>query len=94
MRRKGLSLDLDWNRLPFDYRGQERSELPARPDYLDELLAAARALSHDMPLVRVDFSDNGGRLYFGELTVYPFAGLNPWDPPETDLMLGEMLDLP
>ena len=94
VRPKGLHLDLDWNPLPFHVRGRDISELPARPDFLDELLAAARALSHDMPLVRVDFPDSGGRLYFGELTLYPLAGLNPWDPPETDLILGDMVDLP
>lgn len=91
---KGLHLDLDWNPLPFHYKTRERTELPARPGYLDELLAAARALSRDMPCVRVDFSDSGGRLFFGELTIYPFAACNPWDPPETDLILGDMLDLP
>ena len=68
--------------------------MPDRPDYLEELLAAARALSHDMPFVRVDFIDSGGRLYFGELTLYPRAGLHRWDPPETDLILGDMVDLP
>ncbi len=94
VRPKGLHLDLDWNPLPFHYKTRESAELPARPGYLDELLAAARALSHDMPVVRVDFSDSGGRLYFGELTLYPFGGLNPWDPPETDLILGDMVDLP
>ena len=94
VRYKGIFLDLDWNPMPFDYRGRETAEPPARPSYLDELLAAARALSRDMPLVRIDFTDCGGRLYFGEFTIYPFAGLNPWDPPETDLILGDMVDLP
>jgi len=91
---RSLHLDLDWNRLPFRDPRRGRLEMPDRPGYLEELLAAARALSRDMPLVRVDFTDCGGRLFFGEFTLYPNAGLNRWDPPETDRILGDMVDLP
>ncbi len=80
--------------LPFQDPTRDRAEIPARPDFLDELLAAARALSRDMPCVRVDFTDSGGRLLFGEFTLYPNAGLNRWDPPEADLILGDLVDLP
>lgn len=91
---KSIHLDLDWNLLPFRDPRRARVDPPGRPDYLDELLAAARALSQDLPLVRMDFTDCGGRLYFGEFTLYPNAGRNLWDPPETDLTLGAMVDLP
>jgi hypothetical protein len=94
VRGKGLFIDLNWNRLPFSKPRSGQDELPDRPDYLDELLAAARALSRDMPLARIDFTDCDGRLFFGEITLYPNNGCNRWAPPETDLILGDMVDLP
>jgi TupA-like ATPgrasp len=87
-------LDTDWNSLPFRSAVCPEADMPERPDYLDEMLAAARALSRGMAFLRIDFTDCGGRLYFGELTVYPNAGGHRWDPPETDLLLGNMLTLP
>jgi len=89
-----LEMDTQWNRLPFRAITAMRADMPDRPDYLDEMLAAARALSRGMPLLRVDFTDCNGRLYFGELTIYPQAGGHHWDPPEADLTLGKMLNLP
>ena len=89
-----LDLDTDWNRLPFRSATALWADMPDRPDYLDEMLAAARALSRGMALLRVDFTDCRGRLYFGELTIYPNAGGHRWEPPETDLVLGKLLNLP
>lgn len=89
-----LDLDTGWNRLPYRSATSLKADMPDRPDYLDEMLAAARALSRGMALLRVDFTDCGGRLYFGEMTIYPNAGGHRWDPPETDLMLGAMVSLP
>jgi len=89
-----LDMDTDWNRLPYRSATSLWADMPDRPDYLDEMLAATRALSCDMAFLRIDFTDCGGRLYFGELTVYPNAGGHRWDPPETDLVLGNMLTLP
>jgi hypothetical protein len=89
-----LELDTKWNRLPFRQITSMRADMPDRPDYLEEMLEAARALSRGMALLRVDFTDCGGRLYFSELTIYPQAGGHHWDPPEADLMLGKMLTLP
>jgi hypothetical protein len=94
VRGKGLFIDLNWNRLPFSNPRSGQDELPDRPDYLDELLASARALSRDMPFARIDFTDCDGRLFFGEITLYPNNGCNRWAPPETDLILGDMVDLP
>jgi len=94
VRGKGLFIDLNWNRLPIDNPISGIDELPDRPDDLDELLAAARALSRDMPLARIDFTDSNGRLFFSEITLYPNNGCNRWSPPETDLILGNLVDLP
>jgi len=37
----------------------------------------------------VDFYEVDGRPLFGEMTFYPGSGLEPFDPPELDLAMGE-----
>jgi len=42
-----------------------------RPDILDELLAVARALSQEFPLVRIDQYTDNQRVLVGEITDCP-----------------------
>jgi hypothetical protein len=58
------------------------------------MLATAEALAADLPLVRVDFYEINGDLYFGEMTLYPASGLGPFIPREFDFRLGAELALP
>lgn len=39
-----------------------------KPENLDEMMRCAELLSKDFPLVRVDFYDVNGKIYFGEMT--------------------------
>jgi len=39
--------------------------------------------------VRVDFYEIDGHPRFGEMTFYPGSGLDPFDPPALDAMLGD-----
>ena len=43
--------------------------------------------------VRVDFYDVDDKLYFGEITFYPAAGLETFSPEEWDKKLGEWITL-
>ena len=54
----------------------------------------AEKLAEDIPFVRVDFYETGGRLYFGEMTLYPAGGLEEFVPAEWDRILGGWLRLP
>ena len=45
-------------------------------------------------MVRVDWREVGGKLYFGELTFTPAAGLVPFTPESWDEYLGSLWDLP
>ncbi len=53
----------------------------------------ARKLSKDIPFVRVDFYENNGKVYFGELTFYPASGFSKFEPDEWDYKLGSWLML-
>jgi hypothetical protein len=56
-------------------------------------LAAAAALAAGFDMLRVDFYEHDGELWFGELTPYPGAGLSPLEP-DLDAFLGAAWTLP
>lgn len=58
------------------------------------MLKIAKALSFQMPFVRVDLYDIGDQIYFGELTFFPASGTGPIAPLEWDYKIGDMLTLP
>ena len=88
--------DLEGRPLPFrrsDYRPFE-GELPL-PQNLPALVDAASRLAAAVPapFLRVDLYEIGGKPYFSEFTFYPNGGYLPFDPPEWDEKIGEMLNL-
>lgn len=60
-----------------------------RPVHLREMIAAAQKLGDGLDFIRADFYDTGERVYFGELTCYPAAGLERFRPKDFDRILGE-----
>jgi hypothetical protein len=91
-----ILFDCDWNRQTFIYSETGTSEGASfpRPEKLEVMLNLARDLAKDMPFVRVDLYYEGGRVYFGEMTMYPESGFD-WELlPETDRLWGDALLLP
>lgn len=68
-------------------------EIP-KPENLDEMLAVAKVLAEDFPAVRVDLYSIQGKIYFGELTFFPWSGYVRYDPDEFDFEMGERFVLP
>lgn len=64
-----------------------------KPACLAKLLDCARKLSKPFPFVRADFYIDGDKVYFGELTFTPAGGLDANRLPETDRLMGEMINL-
>ena len=88
-------LNTDWTKAEFgrsDY--VPLTDIPPKPDNLDEMLEVARKLSEGKAHVRVDLYNVDSHIYFGELTFYTGAGFIPFEPKEYDKVLGEMLILP
>ena len=85
--------DRDWNNLHVT------SDCPAcereieKPEHFERMLEIAEQLSRDFPFVRVDLYNIGGRIYFGELTFYPWSGYVQFQPDETDFLLGKDFEL-
>lgn len=63
------------------------------PKNLEEMLRVAKVLSEDFPFVRVDLYNVDGKIYFGELTFYPWTGYVKFTPESFDRELGDMFDI-
>ena len=83
-----LLYDRDWNRLSSPAPSHAAS--PGPPAGLARMIEGAEALARGFDFVRVDFYDTPACPRFGEMTFYPGSGLDPFDPPELDLMLGRL----
>jgi hypothetical protein len=62
----------------------------APPASLGAMINAAEKLASGMDFVRVDFYEIAGKPLFGEMTFYPGSGLDPFDPPVIDAIMGDM----
>lgn len=84
--------DTDWNRVNVT-TDHEQFETPyPKPKNFDEMLSIARILSEDFPFVRVDLYNIEGKIYFGELTFYPWTGYVQFTPDTFDFELGKLMD--
>ena len=85
--------DLDWNNLHVtsDCPACDR-EIP-RPPLLEQMLKVCRILSEGFPFVRVDLYAVDGRVFFGEMTFYPWSGYVRFNPKEMDRVFGEPFPL-
>lgn len=78
----------NWQRLPW--RGINppyEADLP-KPERLAEMISVAEQLAETDEHLRIDFYDNGTRLYVGEITVYTWSGLLKLSPQSADEAMG------
>lgn len=79
----------DWTRLDVSSDCPQADRDLPKPVNFDEMLKIASKLSEDFPFVRVDLYNVSGKIYFGELTFYPWSGYVQYTPDEIDFKLGE-----
>jgi hypothetical protein len=72
------------------YQAPPARERLAPPRHLEEMIAVAERLAADFNYARVDLYEHRDRVYFGEITHYPAAGIGVFDPPEFDRALGDL----
>lgn len=86
--------DMDYRHLPV-CSGHPNSQIPPeKPGQFSKMRHLAQQLSQDFPHLRVDFYEVGGKVYVGELTLYHWGGMVPFDPPHYDAEFGQWLSLP
>lgn len=86
--------DTDWMKQNVVIGDSSAEAEYERPETLDEMLECAATLSEEFPAARVDFYSISGKIYFGEITFFPWSGYMKFTPDDFDLMLGEKFVLP
>ena len=86
--------DREWNLMPFSKDALDNPEYKLnKPKCVDALFNYADILSKPFPFVRADFYIINDKIYFGELTFTPSAGMDPKRLPNVNSKFGEMVDL-
>ena len=63
------------------------------PVNYDKMLKIAAVLSKNIPFLRVDLYNVGGKIYFGEMTFFPNGGFGTFTPEKWNDIMGEMIEL-
>ena len=61
---------------------------PLLPANMNEMISLAEKLSEDFPYARIDLYNIKGKIYFGEITFYPWSGYVKFTPDDFDYRLG------
>ena len=86
--------DMNGNMLPFRKKGFANSDiLDIDVESLKKMFELARKLSQGTLYLRTDFYLVSGEIYFGELTFFDSSGLIEFEPDESNIFLGKMLNL-
>lgn len=86
--------DENWNFLDIIESNHRVNKKIKKPINFSKMMEFSKKLSRDIPFIRVDFYEINGKIYFGELTFFPAAGFEKFEPEEWDKKLGDMLELP
>lgn len=95
-RENGMKRDyynLNWNYLNYAKEEYRSNKIVQKPENFDKMIEIASNLSKEFPFVRVDLYNCNGKIYFGELTFTPSAGLNKTITEEADEYLGSLIEL-
>lgn len=86
--------DESWTHLDIKRVGHENSEKSIScPINYDRMKEIAACLSKQLSFARIDFYELNQALYFGEITLYPADGFEPFQPESWDMKMGEWLKL-
>ena len=89
--------DMDWNHQIFVGLNpsveNSKKDIP-KPIFLDKMIEYSKKLSENTYFCRIDFYELESKLYFGEITFYPFAGFGKFRPDEWDKKIGDLISLP
>lgn len=85
--------DRSWNKMDVERHYKNFNKNIERPKNYDKMIEFSEKLAKNIKFLRVDFYEINGKLYFGELTFYPGAGYEEFNPFEYDKLLGSWIDL-
>lgn len=84
----------NWEMLPYTQDAIDNSNIIVpRPETIDLAFSYAEKLASRFPFVRIDLYIVKNKIYFGEMTFTPSAGLDVGRLSKTDILLGNELKL-
>ena len=83
-----------WEALTISESGHPTNPGHPEPEHFAEMKALCDQLAEGLPFCRVDFYESSRGLLFGEMTLYPNAGFERFDPASVDAEWGEWIELP
>ena len=87
--------DMDFNVLPITSAMGAQSDVKIeRPEGFEEMKEVATKLSRNFAHVRVDLYSSGGKVLFGELTLYDSSGYDDLNSKEWNKRFGDWITLP
>lgn len=86
--------DENWNCLDIIEANHRINKKIKKPVNFSPMMEFSKKLSKNIPFIRVDFYEIDGKIYFGELTFFPAAGFEKFEPEKWNRRLGNMLELP
>ena len=85
--------DKDWNYIDIQSDCDKLGDLIKKPKKLDEMKEVCEKIASAFPYVRVDLYCISDKIYFGEMTFYPWTGYVQFLPDVFDYSLGENFQL-
>ena len=85
--------DKNWNYLDIKSDCENFGDIIKKPIALEQMKSIAEKLSQDFSFVRVDLYWINNKIYFGELTFYPWSGYVQFYPDEFDYTLGKKFNI-
>lgn len=94
---KGLNADFydtQWKHMPFERYYKNSGVIIPKPQNFQQMFEISEFLSSNETFLRVDFYEVNGKVYLGELTLFPGSGFEPFTPESYDYLLGSWMELP
>ncbi len=90
---KRAFFDMKWKKLPFSIRYEISEKIVPEPPQLNEMIAVAKTLSQSLLFCRIDLYIHADKVYFGEITLIPGGGNEPFLPQHYDKEIGKYISL-
>lgn len=86
--------DKNWNVMPFERHYPKSLKKIKKPKNYDKMVYISEKLSKNIPFIRIDLYEINWKIYFWELTFFPWAWIEEFTPKEWDYKLGSRIKLP
>lgn len=87
--------DLKWNKVEDDLNESNFLDVEmGKPENFDEMIEISNKLSKDLIFVRVDLYSIKNKIYFGELTFFPWGGKQRLTVERFNKEFGDLIQLP